>query len=106
MSSAKSTWEELFRLFFRNGCIRYPKPERLKEGHAVYKKGYEIRWTALNNDEHSRILQLLKKVGFNHGKPFKKNNRIIIPVYGYDKLAEFQKMSKAFSAHTKKIKKI
>jgi hypothetical protein len=101
MSSVANAQEELVRLFLRNGCIRHPKPERLKEGHRNYKKGYEIRWTALNRDEEFTIIRMLSKLGFKHGKPFKKVNRIIIPVYGLDSLTEFQKILTRFSSNAK-----
>lgn len=86
--------KELINYFLRNGCFRIPNAERMKEGYKKYKKGYEIRFTALNKSEQFSITRLLGKMNFKYGKPYKKRNRIIIPVYSKDAFIEFNKILK------------
>ncbi len=80
---------ELINYFLRDGFFRIPNAERMKEGHRKYKKGYEIRFTALNRAEQFSITRLLDKMNFKYGKPYKKRNQIIIPVYGKENFIEF-----------------
>ena len=103
MTSVTKDHEVLVRMFLRNGVFRRPNKKRMKEGSKHYKKGYEIRWTAFNKGEEILILQKLNKLGFKHGKSFKKVNRIIIPVYGYDSTMEFQKIISM--VRSKKVRK-
>jgi hypothetical protein len=94
MKAQKKIEKELVELFERNGCLRMPKEERMEEGHQLYKKGCEIRWVAYDEMEAREITVLLGKAGFKVGSAFIKNNRVVLPVYGYEALARFQVMLK------------
>jgi hypothetical protein len=70
-------------LFNRNGYVRTPNKIRLKkEDWQKYKKGYEVRFTIVNNDELNMIQGALKKLNIKYGAPFKKHYAMIQPVYG------------------------
>ncbi len=93
----KRAEKELVKLFLRNGCLRSPSDERQEqEGHRKYKKGYELRWTAMDAQETEKILDLLSKVGFKVGKPYPKRTQTILPVYGKSAVLRFQKLLAAY----------
>ena len=71
----------------RNGYIRNQNKKRLEtEGAQEYKKGYEIRFTANSEKELQLILKSLKELNFKTGKPFPKDNRFCIPIYGCEQV--------------------
>lgn len=85
---------QLKQFFLRNGYYRVPDEtvrERLKSS---YKKGYEIRFAAMNYKEFLKIRKLLKALDFEAGKTFWKGNRRIIPVYGKENYTEFKELMK------------
>ena len=93
----KRSEKKLVELFLRNGCLRYPSDERQEQdGHQKYKKGYEIRWTAMNAQEYELIAALLSETGFVAGKPYPKRKRTILPVYGKEALLRFQALLAAY----------
>ncbi len=76
------------RLTRRNAFVRYPNPERRKEGQA-YKKGYEIRLPLSSETELKSAQKALTALGFSVGKPFKKNLQIVLPIYGRNQVDRF-----------------
>jgi hypothetical protein len=73
----------LRRYFLRNGYTRsVDEVRRERDGHRVYKKGYEIRFVAFSEDEAQQIFEALGVAGFRPGSPWLKFGRIIVPVYG------------------------
>jgi len=84
----------LATVFERNGCIRIPLEKKQGKNQPVYKKGYEIRFVALNGKEQDEICNTLLAEGFSHGNAYTKGNLYIIPVYGYNQLIRFGKIAK------------
>jgi hypothetical protein len=66
----------------RGGYVRRPDPDRRVEGHHSYKKGWELRFVMENADDAFTILELLQRAGIPNGRAFRKNGRIVLPVYG------------------------
>ncbi|MDI6767251.1 MAG: hypothetical protein QME52_10555 [Bacteroidota bacterium] len=67
----------------RNGCVRFPNLKIQKSfGQNKYKKGWEVRLVAKTKDELYLIRQYLDDVGLKKGKPFKKGEQTIQPIYG------------------------
>ncbi|GAB4578838.1 MAG: hypothetical protein Fur0022_15750 [Anaerolineales bacterium] len=75
----------------RNGQVRSQDGERFKtEGWQKYKKGAEIRLTALSEDELAEIRALLEQAGFKLARPFRKTRyRYVQPIYGKAEVARF-----------------
>ncbi len=80
---------QLTQLFCRNGCLRLPNETRQQEGHAKYKKGYEVRLVAYSKTELNKIRRLLRQTGFDLGNPYQKGPRMVQPVYGKEAAAKF-----------------
>ncbi|MBI4645928.1 MAG: transposase [Bacteroidia bacterium] len=83
---AENTQMSILEYFFiRNGCIREPPDlKAMKKRKSLYKKGYEVRFTAFNCNELDIIRKAIESLGYNLRKPFVKVNRYIQPVYGID----------------------
>lgn len=80
----------LARFFRRNGYFRIPdKKLHVKLGED-YKRGYEVRLVANDRKELKEINSLLTETGFKTGKPFKKNNKYVQPVYGKESVQKFK----------------
>lgn len=80
ISSAR---RQLLEYFERNGCVRCPDLKlRKKAGCMQYKKGWEVRLTAKTDGDLNLIGKLLDEAGLKKGKPFKKGNSSIQPIYG------------------------
>jgi hypothetical protein len=63
-------------------CIRKPNVNRRTNEKSNYKKGHEIR-ISLNNIEETRIMkELFKKKAIIAGNPYKRHDKIILPIYG------------------------
>ena len=89
----KRAEKKLVKLFLRNGCMRYPNEERQKsDGVQKYKKGYEVRWTAVDRTELTEIKGFLEKAGFVAGNDYPKRKHFIQPVYGKDAVFRFQEL--------------
>src|SRR5437773_10658576 len=85
--------EELTERFKRNGYVRRQSPERLsKEGHLLYKKGDEVRLIAESQSELQTIRGLLKRAGFEPGRPFAKGRKLAQPLYGRGAVRRFLKL--------------
>ena len=81
--SPQTSAEGLLITFFeRNGCVRLADEKRRQQLGQKYKKGYEVRLVAYSEEELKNIRQLLLRVGFKAGKPYKKNYQIVQPIYG------------------------
>ena len=79
----RSARQHLLTYFNRNGYFRSPNLKRRKiVGANKYKKGWEVRLVAKTKDELYLISELLDEVGLKKGKPFKKGNLTVQPVYG------------------------
>jgi hypothetical protein len=73
---------ELLRWFERGGYIRCCDPKRrVREGDA-YKKGYEVRFVLDSEKNLQEVRRLLTAAGIRPGKPFRKHQRYVQPVYG------------------------
>ena len=74
-------------------CLRTPDIRRRLKEKADYKKGYEIR-ISLNDIKESEILKAsLKKKSITTGNPYKKFNRIVLPIYGVENTMNFIKIA-------------
>lgn len=95
-SAATESPERLLRLAFqRNGYVRVADLARRKErGAMVYKKGNEVRIIVRTEAELARVQDLLRRVGFKPGKPFRKAHQWAQPVYGKAAVEWFQSDSK------------
>ena len=87
MSSSRSTdsvlVEQLSAVFRRNGYVRRQSSHRLAaEGYRRYKEGDEIRFIAASRSELASVRRLLRRAGFEPGRPFTKGRQFAQPVYG------------------------
>jgi hypothetical protein len=73
---------ELLQWFERCGYFRRCDPKRRAREGASYKKGYEIRFVLDSEHSVQTLRQLLAAAGLAAGSPYRKNRRIILPVYG------------------------
>ena len=81
---------ELGFYFRRNGYVRRQNTEKLADlGYMGYKKGDEVRLTALDAQELKIIRALLKEAGFRPGRPFLKGRFKRLPIYGRDSVRRF-----------------
>jgi hypothetical protein len=87
---SKAAIKQLRYFLLRNGCLRSPNTVQRKNKGQTYKKGYEIRFTAMNENELSLIRLLLIKANYKLGRPYVKVNRFIQPVYGKKYYEEFR----------------
>lgn len=71
----------LRQFFQQHGYVRVADKERKEQG-AKYKKGCEVRLVARTESELMLIRHWLEQVGFKPGKPFRKHNRLVQPIYG------------------------
>lgn len=82
-SSTESVGEQLAALFQRSGYVRRQDSRRLKaDGYARYKKGDELRFIVTSRSELSTVRRLLRRAGFEPGRPFTKSRQFAQPVYG------------------------
>lgn len=92
----KGKAEELKVYFRRNGYYRVPDEKRRNALKSKYKKGYEVRFVAMDYEEFISIRRLLKESGYLCGKAYKKGKRRIIPLYGKENYEAFKEwMGKA-----------
>jgi hypothetical protein len=65
------------------GYVRQPDLARRngEDGH-TYKKGWEVRFTARNEQEIAEIREVVIAAGFVPARPFFKGHQLIQPVYG------------------------
>lgn len=89
---------ELVRLFQDRGYMRVPDRRRREEEPVTYKKGYEIRFVTRSQKQLLLIRRLLRQVGLKPGKPFRKRDDWIQPVYGRQALEEFNGWLKKYGA--------
>jgi hypothetical protein len=86
--------QQLAAFFERNGYFRLPNPLRQeREGHQVYKKGYEVRLVAYSKRELQLIRRLLRQADFSLVKPHEKYLRWVQPVYGREAVERFCEFS-------------
>ncbi|MFQ6114631.1 MAG: hypothetical protein ACE5NG_11210 [bacterium] len=69
--------------------MRVPNDARREEEPHDYKKGYEIRLLANTRREIMAIRRLLRQVGLKGGRPFKKHNQWVQPIYGKQAMDRF-----------------
>lgn len=66
-----------------NSYARVPNEERQEEeGWTTYKKGYELRIVVRTQEELRQVRRLLNEAGISPGKPFRKAQQWVQPVYG------------------------
>ena len=80
----------LVNYFLRNGYFRFPDESLREIKGDDYKKGYEVRFVARDENELQKINSLLNKAGFKIGKAFQKNNKFVQPIYGKDSVEKFK----------------
>ena len=79
----------LRELYSRCGYLLVPNEARRRaETWQRYKKGYEIRFRALDISEAAEILRLLRVVGIGAGRPYMHLGRPVIPVYGESRVRQ------------------
>ncbi len=90
MKMKPSPEEQLAAFIGRNGYFRLPNSARReREGHQVYKKGYEVRLVAGSKSELRQIRSLLRRAGFSVAKPYAKAQQWVQPVYGRQAVERF-----------------
>lgn len=63
--------------------MRKPRADRLKrDPYGVYKKGYEVRFLVASKAEVRELRRCLAELGLKPGRPYAKESRWIVPVYG------------------------
>lgn len=77
--------------FRRNGCARHPSLRMRRISGAAYKKGYEIRLVAWDEEELQDIQNLLAAAGLSAGKPWTKGSQTIQPIYGREPYERFMR---------------
>jgi len=55
---------------------------KIKRAAKTSHSGWEIRLAARSPAEAHKIVRLLKALGLTAGRPFRKGNRIVVPLYG------------------------
>ncbi|MBU0764236.1 MAG: hypothetical protein KJ607_05320 [Bacteroidetes bacterium] len=83
---------ELF--YIRNGCMREPDLDARSALKSNYKKGYEVRFTAMNDKELEIIRNAIVSLGLNPATPFIKRGKYIQPVYGIELAFRLRKLRK------------
>jgi hypothetical protein len=86
--------KELAAYFERNGYVRRVNAARRIEGQR-YKKGDEVRLVAHSVVELAHIRLLLRRAGFEPGRPFGKGNQFRQPVYGRAEVARLLELIRA-----------
>ena len=90
MTNQQKAQRLLKKLFKRNACVRVPNAERFATRESVpYKKGYEVRFTLMDEDELEVVLRALYRLDFNPGQPYIKHRQIIQPLYGRAQFERF-----------------
>ena len=90
MTKAEITRRRLAGYFERNGYVRRKNAERAEtDGHQRYKKGYEVRLIAWDEDEREVIERLLLEAGFKAGQPYAKARQWAVPIYGKEAVDRF-----------------
>ena len=87
-STAQVTALALLAEFFRyRGWCQSPARRSLrKKLGPKYKRGWEIRLAAASQAELRQLRRLLRLAGFTVGRPFRKVNRIVQPLYGREQV--------------------
>ncbi|MCC7162539.1 MAG: hypothetical protein IT331_08595 [Anaerolineae bacterium] len=65
-----------------NSYARVPNRARQDEGWSSYKKGYELRIVVKTREDVKQVRRLLKDARIKPGKPYRKANQWVMPVYG------------------------
>jgi hypothetical protein len=81
---------QLAKWFDAHGWVQSP-PKKMagrKKKTSQSKRGYEVRLTATPR-EAPGLVRLLKRAGFDPGKPYPKGNRLRVPLYGKEQVARF-----------------
>jgi hypothetical protein len=69
-------------LFGRPGYVRVPNPARQESDGRKYRKGWEVRLVAADEDQANRIADLARALGYRPGRIFRKHRQLVVPVYG------------------------
>jgi hypothetical protein len=75
-------------------CERVPNYKRRENEKSEYKKGYEIRISLKDIEEIRKIKAILNGKEIGTGKPYGKNKRMVLPIYGFKNTEEFRKTIK------------
>jgi hypothetical protein len=79
--------------FAAGGYLRMPDTERA--GDTSYRKGWEARLTADDEESLAFLREQIAKVGLTPGKAFKKHNKHVVPIYGREAVETLQRLRKA-----------
>jgi hypothetical protein len=87
---ASSVRRRLREFYKRSGWVQArPDPKLRAKRKANYKRGYEVRVAVASKQELAEVQRLLNQSGLKPGKPFKKVNRIVLPIYGKESVERF-----------------
>lgn len=88
--------------FARNGYVRGRSHDRLDEGHATYKKGWEVRLVLYSSSEVDEARRLIERAGMRPGRVFQKHQCWIQPIYGQEAVMRFKSVPRA--SHQKRVR--
>jgi hypothetical protein len=71
-----------------NSYARVPDEDRQEEGWSSYKKGYEMRIVVKSQADVRNVKRLLTDVHIKAGKPYRKAQQWVLPVYGKDSVRQ------------------
>lgn len=75
-----------------NSYARVPNETRQDEGWNSYKKGYELRIVVKTQADLKQVRRLLKDASIKPGKPYRKANQWVVPVYGKQPVHQLVKL--------------
>lgn len=101
MSEQRKMKKKLVEYFFRSGCFRSADPNKRKELGQTYKKGYEIRFVAYDENELAELKTLMESLGLKHGKTYAKSKTTVLPVYGKQQMERFREIIMSLSSSRK-----
>ena len=86
-------------LFGRPGYVREPNGARRAAERARYKKGWEVRLIARDEDEVHAIERLAASLSYPPGAPFKKGQQYVVPIYGQQAVRAFRRVREQGATH-------
>jgi hypothetical protein len=90
---AKETTATTLKDYVRaNSYARVPDEERQEEGWSSYKKGYEMRIVVKSQAEVRNLKRLLSEEKIKPGKPYRKAQQWVLPVYGKEAVTHLVKL--------------
>ncbi len=75
-----------------NSYARVPDEDRQDEGWSSYKKGYELRIVVKTQTDVKNVKRLLADAKIKPGKPYRKAQQWVLPVYGKESVSQLVKL--------------